>query len=103
MAAPSASAAASASMVAGATQGMSPSATIHDCAPAALAEGAVIAAPVFNGRRGNPAGFSAALLPELLALRGDEGARSLFERHAFAAVSVADAGVLRDVDHPADL
>lgn len=70
---------------------------------AALAEGAAIAAPVFNGRRGNPAGFSAAMLPELLALRGDEGARGLFERHAFAAVAVADAGVLRDVDHPADL
>lgn len=70
---------------------------------AALADGAAIAAPVFNGRRGNPAGFSSAMLPELLALRGDEGARGLFERHAFTAVAVADAGVLRDVDHPADL
>lgn len=70
---------------------------------AALADGASIAAPVFEGRRGNPAGFAAALLPELLALRGDEGARRLFEVHPFTAVVTSDAGVLRDIDLPADL
>lgn len=69
----------------------------------ALANGATIAAPVFDGRRGNPAGFSAAMLPELLALQGDEGARSLFERHSFTAVATSDAGILRDIDHPVDL
>ena len=69
----------------------------------ALQGGATIAAPVFDGRRGNPVGFTGSLLPELLALRGDEGARSLFQRHAFTAVDVLDAGVLRDVDLPADL
>jgi molybdenum cofactor cytidylyltransferase len=69
----------------------------------ALDGGATIAAPVFDGRRGNPVGFNAAVLPELLALRGDEGARALFQRHAFTAVATADAGVLRDIDLPADL
>jgi molybdenum cofactor cytidylyltransferase len=69
----------------------------------ALADGAAIAAPVFDGRRGNPVGFSAAMLPELLNLRGDEGARSLFQRHPFTAVATDDSGVLRDVDLPSDL
>ena len=69
----------------------------------ALAAGAELVAPVCQGRRGNPAGFGAALLPELLALRGDAGARRLFERHAFTAVVTDDAGVLRDIDVPADL
>jgi len=69
----------------------------------ALASGAVIAAPVHQGRRGNPVGLSKALLPELLALRGDEGARRLIDHHGFTAIEVDDAGVLRDVDTPADL
>lgn len=69
----------------------------------ALAGGAALAAPVYQGRRGNPAGFAASLLPELLALRGDAGARSLFERHPWTAVVVMDAGVLRDIDVPGDL
>lgn len=70
---------------------------------AALQAGAVLCAPEFGGRRGNPAGFGAALLPELLALRGDQGARSLFERHPYTAIASSDAGILRDIDHPADL
>lgn len=70
---------------------------------AALAGGAQIAAPICDGRRGNPAGFAASLLPELLALQGDEGARSLFARHGFSAVVTDDAGVLRDIDQPSDL
>src|SRR5450830_1429513 len=69
----------------------------------ALAQGAIIAAPVYQGRRGNPVGLSAALLPALLALRGDEGARGLIERHGFTAVPVDDAGIVRDVDEAGDL
>jgi molybdenum cofactor cytidylyltransferase len=69
----------------------------------ALGEGAVIAAPVHQGRRGNPVAFAASVLPELLALRGDEGARSLFARHPWHAVEVSDPGILRDIDTPADL
>jgi len=69
----------------------------------ALRLGAAIAAPVYDGRRGNPVGFHDIVLPELLALRGDEGARGLFQRHAFTAVATGDAGILRDIDLPADL
>ncbi len=69
----------------------------------ALEQGALIAAPVYQGRRGNPVGLSAVLLPELLALRGDAGARGLIERHGFTAVPVDDAGILRDVDEAGDL
>lgn len=69
----------------------------------ALADAAAIAAPVIEGRRGNPVGFAASLLPELLALRGDEGARRLFQSRPFTAVATLDAGILRDIDLPADL
>lgn len=69
----------------------------------AVRSGATLAAPVMDGRRGNPVGFAASLLPELLALRGEEGARRLFGRHAFTAIAVDDPGVLRDIDLPADL
>lgn len=41
--------------------------------------GALAAAPLINGRRGNPVLISAGLKPELLALRGDEGARGVLK------------------------
>jgi molybdenum cofactor cytidylyltransferase len=71
----------------------------------ALAGGAPAAVPVFHGRRGHPAALSAALFPDLLALSGDHGARLLLERLGRAVVEIPapDAGVLVDVDTPADL
>ena len=45
----------------------------------AVAGGAVIAAPVSGGRRGNPVAFGAECLPGLLALEGDEGARRILQ------------------------
>jgi molybdenum cofactor cytidylyltransferase len=79
-------------------------ATIRGVA-AALAAGALVAAPVCRGQRGHPVGFSARLRGELLALDGDEGARAVCERHrdAFVPVECDDAGVLLDIDRPADL
>ena len=79
-------------------------ATIRGVADA-LAGGASIAAPRFGGRHGHPVGFAAAHRAELVALRGDEGARSIVRTHAPAVrgVDVDDPGVLRDVDVPADL
>ena len=72
---------------------------------AALRAGAPLAAPFYNRRRGHPVGFSAGYRDELLALTGDTGARRLLERDAarLVAVEVADPGILRDVDLPADL
>jgi len=68
----------------------------------ALEAGAVLAAPVsrHTGARGHPVGFAAALRDELLALRGDAGARSVLERHRdlLQAVATDDAGIFTDLD-----
>lgn len=69
----------------------------------ALREGAGIVVPVNQGRRGNPVGFSHAYLPQLLALRGDQGARSLLKIYPVTEVVVDDAGIHRDIDVPSDL
>jgi molybdenum cofactor cytidylyltransferase len=80
----------------------------HAVAPAlaqALAAGALAAAPVFQGRRGHPVLFARALFSQLLALSGDEGARSVLDRlgDRLALVQAPDDGVLFDVDIPGDL
>ena len=69
----------------------------------AIADGARIAVPVCQGRRGNPVAFSAVHLPLLLALDGDQGARSIVQSHAVQEVAVDDGGILRDIDTPDDL
>ena len=69
----------------------------------ALAAGAAIAAPTYDGRRGNPVAFSATHLPALLALQGDQGARGLLRTADVTEVAVGDSGILRDIDTPADL
>jgi molybdenum cofactor cytidylyltransferase len=70
---------------------------------AALATGAAIVAPTFEGRRGNPVGFGRIHLPLLLALQGDQGARSIVQQHPVLEVEVADSGILQDIDTRADL
>ncbi len=42
---------------------------------------APIVAPRFRGQRGNPVLFARPLFPELLSLQGEEGGRSLIEKH----------------------
>ena len=74
---------------------------------AALEAGASIAAPVLapGMARGHPVGFSRALQAELAALDGDEGARAVIERHRaeVTTLEVDDAGIVADIDRPADL
>lgn len=70
---------------------------------ATVERGARIAAPVYEGRRGNPVAFSSFHLPLLLALSGDQGARAILKSHAVSEVVVDDAGVVRDIDTPGDL
>jgi molybdenum cofactor cytidylyltransferase len=72
---------------------------------AALAAGALAAAPTFEGQRGHPVLFSAALFPQLLDLTGDEGARQVLRALGgrLGLVEASDAGVLIDVDRPGDL
>jgi len=64
-----------------------------------------IVAPVFEGRRGHPVGFGRAFYTDLSALAGDTGARALLARYSAQVIEVplADPGILRDVDVPADL
>lgn len=71
----------------------------------ALAAGAPLAAPYFRARRGHPVGISGRYLDQLLALKGDEGARRLLKDHEaeLIKVPVGDPGVLRDIDRPEDL
>jgi molybdenum cofactor cytidylyltransferase len=72
---------------------------------ASLRQGALFAAPRFQGSRGHPVGIAARFYSQLAALSGDDGARHLLAAHAASVqlIDVADAGVLRDVDTPADL
>lgn len=69
----------------------------------AMQRGAGIAVPVHQGRRGNPVGFSRSYLPQLLALSGDQGARSLLKIYPVTEVAVDDAGIFQDIDLPQDL
>ncbi|MDO9092934.1 MAG: nucleotidyltransferase family protein [Rubrivivax sp.] len=56
-----------------------------------------------KGRRGHPVGFAAELYSELILLDNDDGARRVVARYPAFGVDVEDAGVLMDVDTPADL
>ncbi len=72
---------------------------------AQLNAGASIVIPTYQGQRGHPVGFSAKFRLELESLHGDEGARSIIKRHANDVTLLAceDAGILADIDTPADL
>jgi molybdenum cofactor cytidylyltransferase len=72
---------------------------------ASLEGGALIAAPVHKGERGHPVGFGATLRDELLALDGDQGARTVLERHrdAVKLLECDDPGVLYDIDRKTDI
>lgn len=69
---------------------------------AALAAGAPAAAPRYDGQRGHPVLFSAALFPQLRALTGDQGARDVLRSlgDGLALVETADPGVVLDIDRP---
>lgn len=62
-----------------------------------------IVAPTWQGRRGHPVAFARDLWPELAALSGDVGARSVLMRHPVHEFALDDPGVLADVDAPGDL
>ena len=69
----------------------------------AIGDGAEIAAPLFDGRRGNPVAFGAIHHAALLALDGDQGARRLLASSPVTTVAVPDSGILRDIDTQGDL
>ncbi|MEX2467863.1 MAG: nucleotidyltransferase family protein [Gemmatimonadota bacterium] len=70
----------------------------------ARGHGAPITLPVQGGRRGHPAVFSRSIFPELTDPGLEGGARTVVHRHLDEArlVETGDAGVLIDVDTPAE-
>jgi molybdenum cofactor cytidylyltransferase len=64
-----------------------------------------IVAPERGGRRGNPVLWPQRYFAEMMALAGDQGARSLLERHAddLLLVPIDDEAIFIDIDTPADL
>ncbi|MEY4729228.1 MAG: hypothetical protein RL020_386 [Pseudomonadota bacterium] len=70
-----------------------------------VAQGAVIVAPEYSGTRGHPVGFIKQFGPELMASRGDTGARDLLKRYTSLIVRIQthDRGILRDIDTAEDL
>jgi molybdenum cofactor cytidylyltransferase len=65
-------------------------------------QGALLAVPSFEGRRGHPLALAASLSTEIGQLDLSVGLRQLLERHAadLVEVPVEDAGILRDLDTP---
>jgi len=59
-----------------------------------------IVAARYNGKRGNPVIFGSELFPELMTVTGDEGGRSIIERHRedVASIEVGDPVANSDVD-----
>lgn len=78
---------------------------VLDGLAAAVRAGAPAAAPAFDGQRGHPALIGADLLPQLLTLGGDAGARAILKSlgDRLALVEAPDDGVLFDVDRREDL
>ena len=59
-----------------------------------------IIAPLYNGKRGSPVLFNERLFPELIEVTGDEGGRTVLERHRqeVELVEMGDAMTNYDVD-----
>ena len=57
-----------------------------------------IIAPTYEGKRGNPILFDASLFPELLEVTGDEGGRSVLERHREEIATVEMGNPLANID-----
>lgn len=66
------------------------------------ATGRSLIVPTVNGQRGNPTLWASNLLPEMLTLTGDQGARRLMDRFSGCLVEVpcANPGLLADLDTP---
>jgi molybdenum cofactor cytidylyltransferase len=71
----------------------------------ALEEGAAIAVPTHEGKRGHPVGFARQYGDALCALEGDAGAKKIIDANIGLArmVEVSDAGIFADIDVVGDL
>jgi molybdenum cofactor cytidylyltransferase len=65
--------------------------------------GTVLIASIYAGVRGTPAIFPRAVFADLLALRGDKGARALLAKTSLPVVEILLDGGEVDIDRPEDL
>lgn len=67
---------------------------------AALEANAVITLPTFREQRGHPVGFCSQFLPQLLSLRGDNGAKQIIASASdkITFIESSDNGILLDID-----
>lgn len=72
---------------------------------AAIGQGALAAAPVFDGRRGHPVLISSSLYDQISNLGGDQGAGRILDQlgEKLALIKAPDDGCLFDIDRPGDL
>ena len=65
-----------------------------------LRNNAGIVLPAYQGKRGHPVGFNAKYRDELLALKGDQGAKVLFQKYKkdITLINVDDPGIHQDFD-----
>jgi molybdenum cofactor cytidylyltransferase len=65
---------------------------------------AQIVIPMHQGQRGNPVLLDRSVFAEVMTLEGDVGSRAIFANHldGIVHVEVEDAGILLDLDEPAD-
>lgn len=70
-----------------------------------LATPGAIIRPCLEGSQGHPVIFGRTMWPALEALTGNDGAKGVIKQYAAClnGCPVSDAGVLRDIDVPADL
>lgn len=59
--------------------------------------------PVYQGQRGHPVRFSRACGPQLMALRGNQGAALVVRAHEAIEITVDDIGCVTDIDTVQDL
>ena len=73
---------------------------INQLISAKYATGKRIIAPRYKGKRGNPVLFDRSLWPELLAITGDEGGKSVIEKYRMdmAEVEIKNETLNDDVD-----
>jgi molybdenum cofactor cytidylyltransferase len=79
-------------------------ATVGELLRRRAAAGAMLAVPVYNGRRGHPLAIAPALIPEIPGLDPGRGLHQLLDLHAeeVLRVEVDDPGCVADLDVPED-
>jgi molybdenum cofactor cytidylyltransferase len=75
--------------------------TLRAVAAALRAHDVVV--PVYRGQRGHPVGFSARCGPELMGLKGNQGAAPVVLVHPAIELIVNDVGCVTDIDTVDDL